>query len=60
MEIHKYQVSPSQVTLEESASKVTEPGHDQFLDAERKTREEEKLTNCLMTAGGRRDRFVKS
>ena len=38
MEIHKYQVSPSQVTLEESASEVTAPCHDRFFNNESKTR----------------------
>ena len=42
MEIHKYQVSPSQVTLEESASQVTAPGHDRFFNNESKTRRGEK------------------
>ena len=40
MEIHKYQVSPSQVTLEESASQVTAPGHGPFLNTESKTKRE--------------------
>ena len=42
MEIHKYQVSPSQVTHEESASQVTAPGHGPFLNTESKTKRRKK------------------